>query len=257
METPPGFNPDHAIAAWREELARQPGLTPADLRELEAHLRDGFAELRKNPIREEEAFLLARLRVGPPKPVAFEFAKANPERVWAPRVFWLVFGVFAYQLWLPTINVLNADLFIAYTQFLGLGDRPRSGIQEMFGTIILELGDVLIYVVPVLLAAIWLARGVPRFVARPLSSRRSVAWVGLGMFLLPLAIRTLFIVIQAYSQHGRSLITDPMYFEVDRYGFGNQAEFILLNFFWPVCLIVLMVWLTPSRAEAKARPSLA
>jgi len=106
METPPGFNLDHAVAQWRDELARQPGLTPADLRELEAHLRDGFAELRKNSIREEEAFHLACERLGPSQPVAGEFAKAKPARVWVPRVFCLtfliVFGAFAAVAFLST-----------------------------------------------------------------------------------------------------------------------------------------------------------
>ncbi len=99
MEPSNRFDLDQAVAAWRAELARHPGPASADLRELEAHLRDGFAELKKKDLSDEEAFLVARHRIGPPKPVAGEFAKRTPQRVWRSRVFWwtfiAVFGSFA------------------------------------------------------------------------------------------------------------------------------------------------------------------
>ena len=93
MEPDPRFDLDQAVAAWREELARHPGLAAADVRELEAHLRDGFAELKKKDLSDEEAFLVARHRIGLPAPVAAEFAKRKVPRLWRSKLFWVTFLV--------------------------------------------------------------------------------------------------------------------------------------------------------------------
>ena len=228
MPNSPSFNLDHAVATWREELARQPGLTPADLRELEAHLRDGFAELRKNPIREEEAFLLARLRVGPPKPVAFEFAKAAPQRVWAPKIFWLAFGVFSTQIWQSMLIIVWSTLYDRFRFTVWLPDWFMN-VQA----------DLLYFVLPILVAGYCLACGVPKSVLALLSSRVNVGILGGGMFLL--------IGILQESQG------------IPMVGFlRDLAEVSSFRYcYWPLTLLALMIWLTPRRVAAKARPSLA
>jgi hypothetical protein len=254
MPNPPSFDLEKAVAAWRDELARQPGFTPTDLRELEAHLRDGFAELRKNPIREEEAFLLARLRVGPLQPVATEFAKVSPHRLWAPRLFWLAFGLYAFQVWQTNMNTWLVEVSVESQFWFGFQAK------NLVATVLPVLQDLLVYFPPVVLAAFWLVRGVPRFFAPLFSSRHSVFWLGLTMFLVPLAIRTIIVFVQAFSGHGWT-ITDPYaswaignfdHFQFN-YPNGTNLEMALLNFVLPICLIAAMVWLAPRRAQAHDR----
>ena len=120
MEPRPRFNLDQAVAAWRAELARHPGPAPADLRELEAHLREGFAELQKKDLSDEEAFLIARHRVGPSPAVAGEFAKRAPRPLWRSRGFWVTFlvvmGVFGgYALSLTPLYQATSTLDVIKT----------------------------------------------------------------------------------------------------------------------------------------------
>jgi capsular polysaccharide biosynthesis protein len=177
MQNPPSFNLDQAIAAWRDELARQPGLTPADLRELEAHLRDGFAEFKAKGLADDEAFQLARKRVGPSGAVAAEFAKASPGQVGASRLFWVVFGLFLFASYDDIITCFHYWLF-KFSASVGLVGpelyrHPQfpvfSPYHELFGY------GVAIY---------WLVRGVPQFLAHAASSRNRVATFGIATILV-------------------------------------------------------------------------
>src|SRR5256885_1723670 len=98
MENQTGFNLNSAIQNWRQELTAQ-GLTAEARRELETHLHDCVAELQQRGLNAEESFWLARRRVGPPQGLSQEFAKADPVGVWRERLFWIILGVFAVQLW--------------------------------------------------------------------------------------------------------------------------------------------------------------
>ncbi|HTB62427.1 MAG TPA: hypothetical protein VK737_02465 [Opitutales bacterium] len=106
MPSPASFDLEKSITAWRKELARHAGPQATDLRELEAHLREGFAELRGSKVSDEEAFLIALHRVGPPPAVAAEFAKTTPPPMLRSRLFWLtflgIFGAFAACAFLAT-----------------------------------------------------------------------------------------------------------------------------------------------------------
>ncbi len=78
MENHPRFDLDAAIQAWQRELAAHSNLTAEVRRELETHLRDTFADLRKSGLAEEESFSLARQRVGQPTELGDEFGKFTP-----------------------------------------------------------------------------------------------------------------------------------------------------------------------------------
>ncbi len=117
MESQTRFNLDQAVAAWRKELASHPGPGSEELRTLEAHLRDGFAALQGGQLSDEEAFLIARHRVGPARAVAGEFAKTAAPSWWRPRVFWVtflaVFGAFiAYDLFCMRMYEATASLVL-------------------------------------------------------------------------------------------------------------------------------------------------
>jgi hypothetical protein len=88
MESKTGFELGKAIQQWRDGLAQQPAVNADRQRELTTHLEDAVAELTGRGLSAEEAFWLARRRVGSPAELGAEFAKAAPEAVWMDRALW-------------------------------------------------------------------------------------------------------------------------------------------------------------------------
>ena len=99
MENQTRFDLDAAIKNWRQEINGQSQLTAENCRELDAHLTDTVRELQKRGLSDEEAFWLARRRVGNTQQVAEEFVKADPSRLWRERVFWMACAVLALSIW--------------------------------------------------------------------------------------------------------------------------------------------------------------
>lgn len=81
------------IQSWREHLAGEGVYSPADLDELESHLREEMATLDGKGLSEQETFAVARMRVGDPGELAQEFAKVNTGLVFKRRLFWMGLGV--------------------------------------------------------------------------------------------------------------------------------------------------------------------
>jgi len=99
MENQTRYDLNAAIENWRQEMARQPNLASDDRRELETHLRDAITGFQQRGLNDEEAFWLARRRVGQPQQLAEEFMKANPAAVWRERILWITVGtVGCYEL---------------------------------------------------------------------------------------------------------------------------------------------------------------
>ena len=133
METRSRFDLKDAIEGWRNQLAAQPGLTPDNRRELETHLQDSIATLRRSGLTEEESFWLACRRVGQPHQLAEEFAKVDPVGVWRDRLFWMAIGIGVIRLWFG---------FPAY-----LLDRLRFGIIRLCA-VNFHLPDWILFYVP-------------------------------------------------------------------------------------------------------------
>jgi hypothetical protein len=106
MATQTRFDLNNAIQEWRNDLAAQPQLLPDDRRELEKHLTDVMAELRQRGLSDEESFWLARRRIGPPQQLAEEFQKADPNKVWRERVFWMALAFLFFVLWTSLLDVI-------------------------------------------------------------------------------------------------------------------------------------------------------
>ena len=92
METDPQFDLNQSIQTWREGLAGSPAFRAADLDELESHMRDSVATLQIAGLSAEEAYWVARKRVGTLEALDGEFEKVNRQRVWLNRVMWMVAG---------------------------------------------------------------------------------------------------------------------------------------------------------------------
>ena len=70
------------IGQWREYLRRRRAIRPADVEELEDHLRGQIATLRAAGLAVDEAFLVAIKRMGAQDAIANEFAREHSERLW-------------------------------------------------------------------------------------------------------------------------------------------------------------------------------
>jgi hypothetical protein len=112
MATQTPFDLNAAFEAWRNELAAQPQLSSDDRRELERHLADGTAELRQRGLNEEEAFWLARRRIGQPQQLAEEFERAEPLKAWRERAFWMAASALALTLWMDVSHSLLTMLIV-------------------------------------------------------------------------------------------------------------------------------------------------
>ena len=74
------------IVQWRGWLRRRPAIRPADVDELEGHLRDQITALVDAGLSADEAFLVAVKRMGSLDAVSREFAREHSERLWKQLV---------------------------------------------------------------------------------------------------------------------------------------------------------------------------
>jgi hypothetical protein len=107
METENEFNLSNAVALWRQELLTQAEILPEEIRELESHLRSSIDGLKKLGLREDEAFWLARRRLGNGEKIGLEFAKAKPYRLWQNRLHWLTAGVVGAYAWTTGLSLIS------------------------------------------------------------------------------------------------------------------------------------------------------
>ncbi len=110
------FDLETAVAQWRQDLARQSGLTAEVLDELEAHLRDDVTRQVAGGRPAEEAFREAAARLGEPRALVAEFAKVNAARPTS---------------WLPAWVVLALAGLAAVAVLLMVGARLRPGEQPL------------------------------------------------------------------------------------------------------------------------------
>jgi len=244
METSIRFDLDHAVAAWRQALQIQPGLSAADVRELEQHLQQSLAELQQHGLGAEESFVLAQRRLGRPVDVADEFAKANPARYWRRCLFWAAGGALFANLWQTSLNYGLWKTSAVLDQYAPALPTPLA----------IPLG-VLLYV------AVF---GFPLFLAAWFFLRRRArtATAGSGRFFRSrwqLAIAGVLAIAAAEGLQWWVVHTYLQQQSGDGYGAlltvgYNIALFdgFIMNALWPVCLLALMVWLLPRR-ESSAR----
>src|SRR5438067_248140 len=120
METRTRFDLKAAIQGWREQVASQSGISAEGGRELETHLTDSIAGLRERGLNDEEAFWLARRRVGNPQELGEEFAREDPATVWRERVFWVALGICVMHLWSAAPIWSAAPMYLLQWLFDGI-----------------------------------------------------------------------------------------------------------------------------------------
>jgi hypothetical protein len=74
------------IDQWRVYVQRRQAISPADVDELEDHLREQIADRKATGLDDEEAFLVAIKRLGNLDAVSREFAREHSDRLWKQLV---------------------------------------------------------------------------------------------------------------------------------------------------------------------------
>ena len=114
------FDLNEQIARWRAGLSESEELSKPDIDELETHLREEMEHLTPAGLSQQEAFVVAKGRLGDTAGLESEFAKVNGGYIFRRRLFWMTAGILAYLLAMCLAGASgNAGAFIG-TQ-MGLG----------------------------------------------------------------------------------------------------------------------------------------
>jgi len=89
---------ENQIQQWKHALSSLDTVKDSDVREMEDHLREEIAHLRAAGLTDQEAFLVARRRLGDLASLEEEFAKVNASERLLNRLWWMVGGVFALMI---------------------------------------------------------------------------------------------------------------------------------------------------------------
>jgi len=137
------FDLNDQISKWRRSLAESQTLVTSDIDELESHLREEIEHLTALKLSEQEAFYVARHRLGDAGSLTEEFAKINGSVLWQKRLFWAGAGLFCYEvakhvgLAASHVGILLASLVGIRGYGLNVVEVVAQGI--FFGALILGL----------------------------------------------------------------------------------------------------------------------
>lgn len=87
------FDLEAAVTDWKQSLHTRESLSKDDITELESHLRECMSSLKSVGLSGEEAFFIARRRVGQPSDLDAEFAKESSITRWVHRSKWMCIGI--------------------------------------------------------------------------------------------------------------------------------------------------------------------
>lgn len=92
MERKNEFNLKDSLQQWQYGLRAERSFTEENIAELQSHLLDNMDELKEKELPEEEAFLLAKYRLGAAPELAGDFRKINKGMIWKERICLMVLG---------------------------------------------------------------------------------------------------------------------------------------------------------------------
>jgi hypothetical protein len=110
------------IEQWRAGLAGSEVVTASDVTELESHLREEMGRLKASGLSDNEAFFVARSRLGDITALESEFAKVNASQGMKNRLCWMIAGLLAYWVAVHFAGVVSG-ISLAIVQ--AMGGRPH------------------------------------------------------------------------------------------------------------------------------------
>lgn len=106
------FDLNQNIENWRRELRGNPSMSQEDVDELVSHLQDEIENLTGRGLSEEEAFWVARRRLGDASALSVEFSKVNRAAIWRQRLLWLLTGYFLLTMVPQLVKLLTLPLYL-------------------------------------------------------------------------------------------------------------------------------------------------
>lgn len=110
------FTLNQAIKGWRLKFKQSEQFIDAEIDELESHLMDEISALKLKDLTDEEAFLVANLRLGTLQSLKAEYQKIHPNRLWQKRFLWMLTGFVFFILLKSTVG-LTAKTVVLLTSF--------------------------------------------------------------------------------------------------------------------------------------------
>ena len=123
------FNLDESIKTWRNDLNKNDVLSLDDLDELESHLMDEITVLKEKDLSEEEAFLIAKSRLGQNDIIEEEYKKVNRNEIWFHKLFTLFIGFISFQFILILIRFIGLIVTVSVFSKYPLPNSPISSFS--------------------------------------------------------------------------------------------------------------------------------
>lgn len=231
------FQLEEQLKAWRDDRLRSESLSEEDVEELECHLRDSIADLTASGLNAQEAFLVAKQRLGSSDQIDQEYRKVNGRFVWRHRAFWMLAGCVLFQL-------------------SSLATQTASSVARLFAgfvaadAAVVSLASLTSSVLCVGAIAVMLVRWLPNR-----SGTRAAKWLFDQGHALPL-VGMIGVVLIGWSVQAVSQIVLARQMSVTE--LGRTALFqaywnVPISILVPVSLLFVMLLVNPFRLSRNAR----
>lgn len=121
--TQAGFSLSAELNRWQLNILSG-SLTPDDASELTQHLTDEIAELKANGLSDQEAWMVARHRMGEPVEIDMEFSKVNPDYLANRNLLMMFWGASIFML-LQTLFFVLPGLLWFFSKLFNHGKPQR------------------------------------------------------------------------------------------------------------------------------------
>lgn len=227
------FTVEDAVQNWRLELSQRQTMTPADIEEMETHLRDEMDNLQTTGLTQEESFLVASHRIGNADQVAAEFAKINTTVIWKNRFFWMIAGILCVHV-MSSISNASSSAGVAILQLLHTPlNWLWTGITAALASALIMLG---------------LAWGLYRFapgstLMSGISSRKRVALIA----CLSLALILMGGLAQGLAQVIRVKMSGVQ--DIGQFSLGYAYAGAFVSVVWLLLLAASLIFLMPRKTR--------
>jgi len=102
------FELESSIVHWKLGLQGHGAMSVSQAAELETHLRDSIASLQADGLSEEEAFLIAKYRLGSAPSLQTEYRKVHSQQLWLHRTLLMIGGYLFISLFLEFVALDQA-----------------------------------------------------------------------------------------------------------------------------------------------------
>ncbi len=112
------FELNRQMDQFHSELQANHAMDETNVNELMAHMRDEMDTLQGKDLSEEEAFWIARHRLGDTNAIHTEFSKVNHSLVWRKRMIWLLLGYFVFSMVPKLAGLVTIPFYLLDTKWL-------------------------------------------------------------------------------------------------------------------------------------------